>query len=304
MMPGRNEDCWCGSRRKYKHCHHQIDTAPEHQKYVAAQDVYARNWVGAAQHHYDDGIYHWLAEAIAGYSPKRVLDVGCGSGHGLVALREVLGPDIRIVALDENRACLRNARDTLRKHGVDATVVHRMTVSCGPAGYDHVADPLTIDPDAPCTLVEADVCNDAHLTEALQASGPFDAVTVWLSGVHMMRQFNVNVQARGVDTDGAHRLYVQNATYELADAVLRPGGVLQVADRGQAPDTSLLRDDKLRAHSHQASVTSLRVQGLTHRPYDGPDHRRTPMVFTPGRAGLLPVAFTPAIISVLSEKPR
>ena len=98
---GRNEDCWCGSGRKYKHCHYQIDMAAEHQKYAAAQDVYARNWVGTAQHNYEDDVYHWFAEALAGYSPKRILDVGCGSGHGLVALREVLGPDTQIVALDE-----------------------------------------------------------------------------------------------------------------------------------------------------------------------------------------------------------
>ena len=303
-MPGRNEDCWCGSGRKYKHCHYQIDMAAEHQKYAAAQDVYARNWVGTAQHNYEDNVYHWLAEALAGYSPKRILDVGCGSGHGLVALREVLGPDTQIVALDENRSCLRTARNTLRKHGIDATIVERMAVSSGPGGYDHVADPLTIDPAAPCVLIEADVCNDPHLLTALQASDPFDAVTVWLSGVHMMRQFNVKVRERGVDSDGAHRLYVQNATYELADTVLRPGGVLQVGDRGQTPDTPLLRDDTLRAHADQASVTSLRVQGLTYRPYDLPDQRRTPMVFTLGQAGLIPTSFTVAITSVISEKPK
>ena len=85
---------------------------------------------------------------------------------------------------------------------------------------------------------------------------------------------------------------------------LRPGGVLQVGDRGQTLDTPLLRDDTLRAHADQASVTSLRVQGLTYRPYDLPDQRRTPMVFTPGQAGLIPTSFKAAIISVLSEKPK
>ena len=44
MAPGRNDDCWCGSRRKYMHCQYQIDTAPDEQKYAASQAVYARNW--------------------------------------------------------------------------------------------------------------------------------------------------------------------------------------------------------------------------------------------------------------------
>ena len=303
MASGRNDDCWCGSGRKYKHCHYLIDTAPDDQKYAAAQAVYARNWRGTAQHHFDDGVYHWLAEALAGYGPKRILDIGCGSGHGLVALREVLGDDVRLVALDENRACLQTARETLRQRGVDANVIHRMTVSHGPAGYDHVAGPLAFDAEAACTLIEADVCNDEHLTTALQASGPFDAVTIWLTGVHMMRRQNANVRASGVASDGAHRLYVQNASYELADTVLRPGGVLQVSDRAQAPDTPLLEADTLQAHRHQASVTSLEVKSLAYRSYDSPDQRRTPMVFTPGTAGLLPSVLKLAVVSVLSEKP-
>jgi hypothetical protein len=137
--------------------------------------------------------------------------------------------------------------------------------------------------------LSTDICNDPFLRPALQASGPFDAVTIWLTGVHMLRQENVNVRARRIDSDGAHRLYVQNAAYELADFVLRPGGVLQVGDRGIAPDTPLLRADILQAHGRQASVTLLQVKSLTHRHYDEPDSGRTPMRLTPGTSGLVPV---------------
>jgi SAM-dependent methyltransferase len=303
MAPGRNDDCWCGSRRKYKHCHYQIDTAPPDQKYAASQAVYARNWKGTAQHHFDGRIYHWLAEQLADAKPKRVLDVGCGSGHGLLALREVLGSDVQIVAIDENRACLQEARETLGRSGVDAQVVNRMAVSRTPDGYNHVAEPLAFPLDAACSLIESDVCNDPYLLPALRLSGPFDAVTIWLTGVHMLRQENVNVQAHGIDSDGAHRLYVQNATYELADTVLKPGGVLQVGDRGVAPDSPLLRADVLQAHEQQASVTSLRVRSLTHRLYDEPNTGRTPMGLTPGTSGLVPVAFQLAVLSIVSEKP-
>lgn len=303
MAPKRNEDCWCGSRRKYKHCHYQIDTAPDDQKYAASQAVYARNWKGTAQHHFDGQVYHWLAEQLADSKPKRILDVGCGSGHGLLAMREVLGPDVQIVAIDENRACLQEARETLGRRGVEAQVVTRMAISRTPRGYDHVAEALDFSSDAGCVLIESDVCNDPHLIPALLASGPFDAVTIWLTGVHMLRQENVNVLAHGIDSDGAHRLYVQNATYELADSVLRPGGVLQVGDRGVAPDTPLLRADILQAHGQQASVTTMQVRSLTHRLYSEPNTGRTPMGLTPGTSGLVPVSFQLAVLSIVSEKP-
>jgi SAM-dependent methyltransferase len=258
MAPGRNDDCWCGSQRKYKHCHYQIDTAPQDQKYPVSQAVYARNWKATAQHHFDGRVYHWLAKQLSEAKPKRVLDVGCGSGHGLLALREVLGSEVQIVAIDENRACLQEARETLRRSGVEGQVVKRMTVSSEPRGYNHVAEPLAFPSDVACVLIESDVCNDPYLLPALRESGAFDAVTIWLTGVHMLRQENVNVQAHGIDSDGAHRLYVQKATYELADSVLKPSGVLQVADRGAAPDSPLLRADVLQAHGQQASVTSSR----------------------------------------------
>jgi SAM-dependent methyltransferase len=303
MALGRNDDCWCGSRRKYKHCHHQIDAAPEHQKYTASQRVYARNWRATAQHHFDGRVYHWLAEQIAGAQPRRILDVGCGSGHGLVALREVLGTDLQITAIDENRSCLQEARETLRRNGVDADVINRMSIARTSGGYDHVAEPLSLPSDAACALIESDVCNDPYLQPALAAFGPFDAVTIWLTGVHMLRQENVNVQARGIDSDGAHRLYVQNATYELADTILRSGGVLQVGDRGLAPESPLLRADVLQAHGHQASVTSLRVRSLTYRLYDEPNTGRTPMRLTPGTSGLVPVGSQIAVLSIISDKP-
>lgn len=302
-MPGRNDDCWCGSSRKYKHCHYDIDNARDDMKYQTSQNVYSRNWRATAQRHYESRIYHWLSEQLIPYAPERVLDIGCGSGHGLAALREVLGKDLLIVAIDENRSCLDVASDILREHGEEAKVIHRMTVSQGPEGFDHVATALSFDANASCTLIESDLCNDEYLAAALRDSGSFDAVTVWLTGVHMLRQFNVNVRAHGIDSDGAHRLYVQNCSYELADAVLRSGGVLQVGDRGQTPDTQLLEADMLQAHAHQASVTSLQVKTLSYRPYEEPAQRRTPMVLTPGLAGLAPSAFQPAIISILSEKP-
>ena len=266
--------------------------------------VYSRNWSTTSQYHFERGVYHWLAEQLIDRNPKRVLDIGCGSGHGLVALRDVLGSNIEIVAIDENRSCLQAAKGTLRlKQDVDAEVITRMSVSRCSGGYAHVAGPLTLEAGAACVLIESDVCNDPYLAAALQSSGGFDAVTIWFTGSHMLRPQNLNVKARGITTDAAHRLYVQNETYELADAVLESGGVLQVSDRGQMPNSELLRNDILRAHKEQASVTSLEVQSLTYHPYEEPKSQRTPMTFTPGKSGLVPKVLELAILSIISEKP-
>lgn len=305
MALGRNEKCHCGSGRKYKHCHEEIDRAPRYKKYGAAQAVYARHWRLTSQQHYNDGVYRWLAEQLTQFSPQRIVDIGCGSGHALVALREVLNPGLEIIGIDENRSCLQDAKATLRTmQGIDAQLIARMHVTPTGIGYTHIASPFTLDAQTSCVLVESDVCNDPSLWTELQRIGPFDAVTIWLTGTHMLRQHNVNVLQHGVRSDGDHRLYVQNSAYELADKILRPGGVLQVSDRGETPSNDELRQDLVEAHEDQASVTSLEVQPelLGYRPYALPRSGRTPMVGTSGRSGRVPNTLNWSIVSVISMK--
>lgn len=303
MASGPNDDCPCGSTRKYKNCHYPIDSAVGAEKYAASQRVYVRNWRGTAELHYSQGIYHWLAQQVLPWSPKKILDVGCGSGHGLLAMLEVFGSDVVIIALDENRSCLETARETLRqKAKVNVPIVKRMSVEATVEGYRHVAEDFAM-PEGPIVLVESDVCNDPFLISGLKTRAPFDLVTNWLTGVHILRQVNAAVRSRGISSDGEHRLYVQNTTYELADAVLASGGVLQIADRGEAPSSDLLREDILQAHGAQAKPTTLKVEEIAHTPYQPGPSRRTPMRLTPGILGLVPSDPTLAVISVVSVKP-
>lgn len=284
---GPNDPCWCGQGRKYKHCHRAVDEAPPERRYGESQRTYAANWRVTADLQHARGDYAWMAEQISGRGVGRLVDVGCGTGQGLLALLDVLGPGLRVVAADENAACLGHARTALREAGVDvAAVVERVRVAPAPGGYRQVAEPFADPLPGGVALVQADVCDDPDFVAALVADGPFDAVTVWLSGVHMLRQENAVVRVAGIDSDHAHRLFVQNAAYVLADRVLRPGGVLQVVDRVQAPSSDLLRNDLLRAHGEQAGPTRLEVQSLTWRPWIQPEHRRVPMVQRPGLAGL------------------
>jgi len=303
MAPGRNEPCPCGSGRKYKFCHLPLDEAPPAERYEAGQRVYIENWKAASQAHYGRKHYHWMARLLEPFKPKRVFDVGCGSGHGLLGLFEVLGPELTVISVDENGACLDVADATLSKAGLTATVVKRLQSQLTPVGYELVASKFEMPVAASVVLIESDICNDPLLEHMLARTEKFDAVTIWLSGVHMMRQFNATIQQRGISADGDHRLYVQNKVYEVADKILRSGGVLQVVDRGEAPTSELLRQDKLRAHREQASVTSLQVTDLNFERYEDLGVRRTPMKFTPGKSGRIPEKFEAALISVISVKP-
>src|SRR5690242_4800546 len=106
MKPGRNDPCWCPSGRKYKHCHLAIDEARPEDQYRAAQDVYSRNWTLTAEALFEQGVYHWMSELLLPLKPQRVFDVGCGSGHGIRAMYEVLGAELQVLSVDENSACL------------------------------------------------------------------------------------------------------------------------------------------------------------------------------------------------------
>lgn len=301
MTPGRNEQCWCGSGRKYTQCHRLYDDAPVEKKYQVAQEIYAGLWDATSQQHFESGVYRWLAKQLQPLQPKRVLDVGCGTGLSLLTIHEVLGDNIEVVAIDENLACLKRAARVLGRRNLNCRLEqrfseHRLTQD----GYSNDVRPITIPRGVTNLLIEADVTNDPYLTDALKDSGSFDAVTIWLTGTHVARLHHATARRAGVSNDSEHRLFVQNTVYELADVVLRPGGWLLVCDRGQTPTTDALVEDVLAAHRDQASVTSLVVRGLEHRPYSRPDG--VGMAVSPGTSGRVPATLDLSFVSVTAEK--
>lgn len=302
MRPGRNDPCYCNSGRTYKFCHLPIDEAPTKEKYVAGQKVYAKHWSRTSELHFASRLYHWMAERLSPFAPSKIFDVGCGSGHGLIALFDTL-PAIQVVSVEENASCMAIAERTIAKKGVPTKAIFRLEVHHSGSGYFFEAGAVPTPFPAGCILIEGDVCNDPRLIEALLASEQFDAVTVWLSGTHMMRPQHADVKRNNIKSDGSHRLYVQNSTYDLAEKILRPGGVLQIVDRTEVPDTDLMRGDMLDAHREQASTTSLKVILLDYLKYTEPPESRMPMKVTPGLSGRLPDRPDIAITSVISQKP-
>lgn len=303
MLFAPNAPCPCGSGRKYKKCHRIFEEAASHQKYAAAQEVYATSWKETAGLQYARGDYTWMADQLPPLQTARLLDVGTGSGHGLLALRERLGADLRIVGVDENLSCLKHAAQTLKAVGYSADVVSRLDTQQTPLGFVQRGDDIPVPLPEPIALIEADPLTDKHLEKALVDGGQFDVVTIWLTGAHLWRRHNAYSIHRGAENEKDLRIILQNEVYELADRVLRPGGILQVVDRAEAPTTDVLRDEYFKAHGEQAEPTTLEVTEVKYRLWTSPAGAPTLLINSQpeNRPADFPEAQL-ALVSIISEK--
>jgi protein-L-isoaspartate O-methyltransferase len=106
--------CECGSGIRYADCHQGIVDAPKGKKNGVGQRLYAQNWASNAQSYQSQGLYSALAkELVAAGGVCRVLDIGCGLGHGLQALMAEIPTDRLIIGIDENPECLSEAANRL-----------------------------------------------------------------------------------------------------------------------------------------------------------------------------------------------
>lgn len=250
----------------------QGDSAPQHagthlphalHQLEQFRREYIRNWRVKANSHRNQGHYEWMAAQVEGY--LRTLEIGCGVGHSTLAL---LKNGHTVVCVEENPHCIASTQILLAEHGYSVAVIEREAAqSLDDNAYRLDYRDIGDAPKADCLLIEGDALGDPKLERWLKAQPRFDSVACWLLGTHNARGHNVAVDTRLMPTAFEHRIFVQNSVYELADEVLRPGGILNVIDRGQTPDTAFLRNAILDGHRDQASVTSLQVEKLEHTPY-------------------------------------
>lgn len=265
------------------------------------REEYIQNWQINADSHAEQGHYHWMADQVEGYT--HILEIGCGVGHSTLAL---LNRKHTLVCIEENPHCIAATQRLVAAHGYSVEVVKRATphaVDINAYRLDY--DDLQAIAEADCVIIEGDALDDPALETWLKDNCQFDAVTCWLLGTHNARGHNVAVDTRLMPTAYEHRIFVQNNVYELADDVLRAGGILNVIDRGQNPDSDFLRSAVLDGHRDQASVTSLVVESLTAVPYTETEASGAmPMQLTlPETGELSDAAVTLALISVTSRKP-
>ena len=265
------------------------------------RSLYARQWHVSAKHLEKNGYYRWMASWLTGY--QRILDIGIGTGQGVLALLE---RGHVVVGIEENPVCLGIAKTRLTNAGKNVVCETRgRAVVSAPESYSiQYCPPRSSTPAYGALLMEGDVLHDDPLIEWLMKHGLFDGVTCWCVGTHGGRPSHDVVKKRSVSTSGEYRLVVQNAIYELADKMLRPGGILQVVDRQEEPSKDYLREDVLRAHREQASVTSLCVEGLEYLAYrDADSAGKVQLCLTPGAERRVPDTLHPALVSVISRKP-
>lgn len=225
--------------------------------------AYIKSWGINSEGHLAQGHYPWMAERVKGF--PRTLEIGCGVGHSTLAL---LQQGHTVVCVEENPQCIAATRKRLADEGFCVEVIARETpVSLDENAYRLIYSEIPEAPEADCLLIEGDALNDPALEAWLERQPKFDAVACWLLGTHDARGHNVAIDLALMPTAYEHRIFVQNRVYEIADRILRSGGVLSVIDRAQTPTTQDMVEKLLQHHREQASVTSLVVQPVEHTPH-------------------------------------
>lgn len=225
--------------------------------------AYIKSWGINSEGHLAQGHYTWMAERVKGF--PRTLEIGCGVGYSTLAL---LQQGHTVVCVEENPQCIAATRQRLVDEGFCVEVIAREApVSLDENAYRLIYREIAEAPEADCLLIEGDALNDPALEAWLERQPKFDAIACWLLGTHDARGHNAEVDLALMPTAYEHRIFVQNRVYEIADRILRSGGVLSVIDRAQTPTTQDIVDKLLQHHREQASVTSLVVQPVEHTPH-------------------------------------
>ncbi|MEY2563591.1 MAG: hypothetical protein QOH88_1784 [Verrucomicrobiota bacterium] len=263
---------------------------------------YAEHWSSNASHFDHQGCYDWMAAQLSPLRPNRIFDVGCGTGEGLRALLRAFSPTI--IAIDENAECIIRAEEALRSEASSIQSMFRLGYrEFADGSHDIAFDQSTIVPAEQVTLIHADILvDDPEFLRFLAAEQKFDAVTVWLTGTFMYRRTCRNIANLKIADPDTYRLRVQNRIYKLAADVLRPGGWLQVVDRGEPPSEQFLLDDVFKSHREQAGPTDLEVSSVQHRAYTESSAGIRMVASTP-TSGRQPTLTKLALVSVLSRKP-
>ena len=301
----RNDRCWCKSGLKYKNCHLLIDSAIGEDKIKISKELYAKNWLKSTDNLNSQGCYNWIISKIKKYNPKNVFDIGCGDGTGLIKLIEELNnKDIYVIASEDNPECIRMAENKLRalsQYSLKTVFRYSNKLDNNEFYFKEIIN-SEIAANSQINIIESNILFDQIFVEYLKSLPKFDLVTVWLIGTHTMQNHCLNFNVE-IKTVGDYRLRVQNRVYEIADVILKTGGILQVVDRSEPLNTIEKKEDIIRAHKEQASVTSLKYQEIDYLEYKEIEvKRKMGLQLTLGTSGRLPEEDKISIVSVIFGK--
>lgn len=275
-------------------------TDPLLERLTQARAQYAREWgAGNERHFASGGHYDWMAGFLHGR--HCVLEIGTGSGSGTLAL---VAAGYTVVSIDENPECLKLARQKLVSAGYSASHERREIIEAKQGGYRiEYRKPQSAFPAGGALLMEGDVLNDPTLREWIDGYRQFDAIVCWLIGTYYERTFNTTISNLAIANPGDYRVRVHRALSEMADKILPREGVLQLVDRGEAPDTDLSNQQHRNYQAYLTAGTSLKTSTMDFIRYAEPDaHAGQAIQLTPSvsRQDIAPT--DTAFISVVLQK--
>ncbi len=234
--------CPCSSGLSYGECHKPIIEAGDAELLDVSHREYARRWEGNASVYEAQGLYGRLSAHVLKFGPaRRMIDIGCGRGQGLVELWKLTGESGLLVGIDENPNCLEAAARLL---GVASPAARLVRAPAHGRNYDVQLVAGMLPPVATVVLVQADMLRpDPEFEDWILALAPVDAVTMWFSGVHPARQYDKIMRDLDIGSDGKHRMANDMAAMDLAGGVLPIGGLLQIVGRGTTNHEPRLVDE-------------------------------------------------------------
>lgn len=226
------------------------------------QATYANNWAtGHAAHIASGAHYPWMASFLARFN--RIMEIGTGDGSGTIALH-ALGA--AVIGVECNPTCLQNTHKNLLNAGVPTVCEPRGTLAIDASNKfrTEFAEVASAMPESGVLLLEGDILEDFPLCRWLAKNPELDAITCWNVG-------SDKLQSSFSDDEVDYRIRVQIRAFKLANAALRPGGILHIIDRARAitpENETKLRALMVKAYQEFAEGTTMVVdEDMQSRPY-------------------------------------
>jgi len=260
----------------------------------SSKSSYLFEWMQTSNYFADCGYYSWMADCLSKYvqTPKLILDFGCGTGEGILALIKKF--NCQIISLEENEKCIDMTAKRLMFEGYEVKCVKRMEVSCtenlsltGLSPYSNHYQKGTLDRlkfSEKIVLIQSDFLdfeNDNELLDIIKQI-PFDVITCWLIGTHQYHYFNDNIMTISeeegynlADFAKKNAFYVKFASHkiacELGDLVLQNNGIVNCVER-LGHNEYLKNKDKIDSNNNLmvANTASMSFEATEVRSYCPP----------------------------------
>lgn len=179
-------------------------------------EQYAAQWQENSKFFSQGGHYDWMAAYLE--QPSTVIEIGCGSGGSTLALSKRAQ---KVIAIEVNATLANAAAAYLNNNGVSTQVVEIETLGASlPVSKHRVI------------ILVSDIFND-RITEVLPTEEA-DAIACWLIGANpglIATHIGKNLESFTGPEMPEYRERVHRRSYELGLTLLKPGGIIHIADR-------------------------------------------------------------------------